>query len=52
MKIINFGIVGLGHIGTRHFEEIEKNKFAKLSAICDVQNKAIGGVNDIMIYLK
>lgn len=46
MKIINFGIVGLGHIGTRHFEEIEKNKFAKLSAICDVQNKAIGGVNE------
>ncbi|AEV34246.1 putative dehydrogenase [Owenweeksia hongkongensis DSM 17368] len=35
---INFGIIGLGHIGKRHSEMIERHPEAKLSAICDIKN--------------
>ncbi len=34
--MINFAIVGFGHIGRRHAEHILSNKDAKLVAICDI----------------
>lgn len=34
---INFGIIGLGHIGKRHAEMIQRHPEAKLAAICDTQ---------------
>lgn len=33
---VKFGVVGCGRIGTRHAEEIFKNKRAELCAVCDV----------------
>ena len=36
-KKIKFAIVGMGHIGKRHADVIEKNPDAQLMAVCDVQ---------------
>lgn len=36
---IKFGIIGLGHIGKRHAEMIQRHPEATLSAICDVVSK-------------
>ncbi len=33
---INFGIIGLGHIGKRHAEMIQRHPEANLTAICDI----------------
>ena len=37
--MINFAVVGLGHIGKRHAEMIRRNPNAKLVAVCDVLPK-------------
>src|SRR5690606_33717435 len=34
--MIKFGIVGLGHIGTRHAEHILQNNESVLTAVCDI----------------
>ena len=36
MKKVKFGIVGLGHIGKRHAEMIQRNPDAELVAIADI----------------
>ena len=38
-KKVKFGIVGIGHIGTRHAQCIINNKDAVLSAVCDIRAK-------------
>lgn len=38
---IRFGVVGFGHIGKRHAEEIAKNERAELAAIADISSKAL-----------
>lgn len=49
---IKFGIIGLGHIGKRHAEMIQRHPEANLSAICDVRNPIeLGWVGeDIPLY--
>ena len=37
--MINFAVVGLGHIGKRHAEMIRRNPGANLVAVCDVLPK-------------
>lgn len=39
MKVVNFGIVGFGNIGRRHKEKIDNNKYAKLIAVCDINQE-------------
>jgi|TARA_R110002051_G_scaffold272955_1_gene333582 UDP-N-acetyl-2-amino-2-deoxyglucuronate dehydrogenase len=39
MKKINFGVVGVGHIGKRHSSMVLNNKNCELIAFCDVKNK-------------
>jgi UDP-N-acetyl-2-amino-2-deoxyglucuronate dehydrogenase len=39
--MINFAIIGFGHIGKRHAEHIIENKVAKLVAICDTNSATI-----------
>ena len=36
MDKVNFGVVGLGHIGKRHAEMILRNNNCELVAICDI----------------
>ena len=36
---IKFAIVGLGHIGKRYADLIQRNPEAELVAFCDVQNQ-------------
>lgn len=38
-KNIRWAIVGLGHIGIRHLEEIDANPNAEIVAICDIKDK-------------
>ncbi len=38
-KNIRWAIVGLGHIGIRHLEEIHANPNAEIVAICDIKDK-------------
>ena len=38
-KKIKFGVVGLGHIGTRHAKCIMHNPNSLLSAVCDIKHK-------------
>lgn len=38
-KPVKFAVVGVGHVGKRHIEMIEKNQEAKLVGICDVKSK-------------
>lgn len=40
-KKIKFGVVGFGHIGKRHAEEIAKSGNAELSGIADISAKAL-----------
>jgi predicted dehydrogenase len=50
-QIIKFGIVGFGHIGKRHFEEIANNSFGKVLAVVDVNKEALNSVgNDVNTY--
>lgn len=42
---IKFGIIGLGHIGKRHAEMIQRHPEAKLSAICDISSPEDLGLN-------
>lgn len=42
---IKFGIIGLGHIGKRHAEMIQRHPEAKLSAICDISSLEDLGLN-------
>lgn len=39
MSRIKFAIIGFGHIGKKHTEEIIQNPDAELVAVCDIQNK-------------
>lgn len=39
-EIVNFAVVGLGHIGWRHVEMIRRNPYAKISAVCDIRSKS------------
>ena len=36
---VKFGVVGLGHIGTRHAKCIMNNRNSILSAVCDIKHK-------------
>ena len=45
---IKFAVVGMGHIGKRHAEMIQKNPDSELVAVCDILNQEqlkIGGFN-------
>ena len=39
LKKIRFGVIGYGHIGKRHAEEILQHTSAELVAICDIDEK-------------
>ncbi|RYZ48120.1 MAG: Gfo/Idh/MocA family oxidoreductase [Sphingobacteriales bacterium] len=41
MRMINFAIVGYGHIGKRHAEHIMNNAECKLVAICDIDTDVV-----------
>ncbi len=38
-KLINFGVIGTGHIGKRHAEMIVRNAESNLVSLCDVRSK-------------
>ena len=40
-KKIYFAVVGVGHIGKRHIEMINRNPACKLIAVCDIDHKSI-----------
>lgn len=40
--MINFAIIGYGHIGKRHAEHIMNNKECRLVAICDIDTEVAG----------
>ncbi len=44
--MINFAIVGFGHIGKRHAEHIMNNKECKLVAICDTDTAVVDQLPD------
>ena len=37
--MINFAVIGLGHIGKRHMEMIKRNPETQVVAICDIKPK-------------
>lgn len=37
--MINFAVIGLGHIGKRHMEMIKRNPETQVVAICDIKSK-------------
>jgi len=39
-EIVNFAVVGLGHIGWRHVEMIRRNPHADITAVCDIRSKS------------
>ena len=39
-KKITFAVVGCGHIGKRHIEEIKANQNSELIAVCDVKTQS------------
>jgi len=48
---IKFAVVGVGHIGKRHAEMIERNKDAELIAMCDILPKASLGIENYQLPL-
>lgn len=46
-RTIKFAVVGCGHIGKRHAEMIERNRYAELCALIDLKEK---GLLDIETY--
>lgn len=45
--MINFAVIGQGHIGKRHAEMIRRNPDSKLVAVCDILSKEELGLQDI-----
>lgn len=45
MKMINFGVIGCGHIGKRHAEMISRNPRAHLAALCDLTPRETLGID-------
>lgn len=45
MKIINFAIVGMGHIANKHMDAIEKIEGANLFAVCDTNPARLETIN-------
>ena len=45
-KLINFGVIGTGHIGKRHAEMIVRNNESNLVSLCDVKPKAELGLEN------
>jgi UDP-N-acetyl-2-amino-2-deoxyglucuronate dehydrogenase len=45
-RMINFAIVGMGHIANKHIESINKIEDANLYAICDTDQKRLDQVKD------
>ncbi|MGZ5244651.1 MAG: Gfo/Idh/MocA family protein [Bacteroidia bacterium] len=46
-KKIRFAVIGFGHIGARHAEEISSNTFAELVAIADIDPRRLKVASDI-----
>lgn len=44
--MVNFAIVGCGHIGKRHAEMVSRNKDSRLVALCDIKEKGILGIEN------
>jgi UDP-N-acetyl-2-amino-2-deoxyglucuronate dehydrogenase len=51
-KKIYFAVVGVGHIGKRHIEMIDRNPACELLAVCDIDHKSIDQsvLPDVEIY--
>ncbi len=45
--MVNFAVIGQGHIGKRHAEMIRRNSGARLCAVCDILGKEELGLGDI-----
>ena len=49
--IINFGVIGAGHIGKRHAEMVTRHEGANLIAFCDVRSREECGLpDDVPLY--
>lgn len=48
-KKIKFAVVGVGHIGKRHIEMIQRNKDSELVGVCDVRNNKECQFNDTSV---
>ena len=46
MKKVRFGIVGMGHIGKRHFEEINQHQYGEVIAVADFDENKLNALND------
>jgi len=48
-KKIKFAVVGVGHIGKRHIEMIQRNKDSELVGVCDIRNNKQCQFNDTSV---
>lgn len=48
-KKIKFAVVGVGHIGKRHIEMIQRNKDSELVGVCDIRNNEECQFNDTSV---
>ena len=48
-KLINFGVIGTGHIGKRHAEMIVRNNESNLVSLCDVKSKDELGLENYVV---
>jgi len=50
-KKIKFAVIGVGHIGRRHIEMIERHHEAELAAVCDIRKAAeVGYTSDVPYF--
>lgn len=43
--MIQFAVVGCGHIGMRHIEMIQQNPYAQLVAVCDISSEKLKSID-------
>ncbi len=46
---IRFAVIGMGHIGKRHAEMIQRNPHAELAAVCDIRNREECGIGNLTV---
>lgn len=51
-KKIKFAVIGVGHIGRRHIEMIERHQEAELVAVCDIRKAEDAGYKATIPYIQ